>query len=72
MACKAVQQRRETLFALTKFSINIRRCMCEGGILQVQELITAVEQKLHIIVLLLNDNAYGMIKWKSVSLLPSA
>lgn len=36
-----------------------------------QELVTAVEQKLHIIVLLLNDNAYGMIKWKSVSTLPS-
>lgn len=33
-----------------------------------QELITAVEQKLHIIVLLLNDSAYGMIKWKAVSL----
>jgi hypothetical protein len=26
-----------------------------------------VEQKLHIIVLLLNDSAYGMIKWKAVS-----
>lgn len=27
-----------------------------------------MEQKLHIIVLLLNDSAYGMIKWKAVSL----
>lgn len=27
-----------------------------------------MEQKLHIIVLLLNDSAYGMIKWKGVSL----
>ena len=26
-----------------------------------------MEQKLHIIVLLLNDSAYGMIKWKAVS-----
>ncbi|BDA51294.1 probable lactaldehyde dehydrogenase at C-terminar half [Coccomyxa sp. Obi] len=38
----------------------------DGGLMMnSQELITAVEQKLHIIVLLLNDNAYGMIKWKS-------
>lgn len=37
-----------------------------------QELATAVEQKLHIVVLLLNDSAYGMIKWKAVRLLPRA
>ncbi|EIE19978.1 thiamine pyrophosphate protein domain protein TPP-binding protein [Coccomyxa subellipsoidea C-169] len=36
-----------------------------GFMMNSQELITAVEQKLHIIVLLLNDSAYGMIKWKA-------
>ena len=29
-----------------------------------QELATAVRLKLHIVVLILNDNCYGMIKWK--------
>jgi len=32
----------------------------------LQELITAVRLKLHITLVILNDDAYGMIKWKQV------
>jgi acetolactate synthase-1/2/3 large subunit len=33
----------------------------------LQELITAVKLKLHLTIVILNDDAYGMIKWKQVS-----
>ncbi|MEM1142266.1 MAG: acetolactate synthase large subunit [Pseudomonadota bacterium] len=35
-----------------------------GFMMNSQELETAVRLKLHLIVLLINDNAFGMIKWK--------
>ena len=34
----------------------------------VQELATAVSMGIDLTVLILNDNAYGMIKWKQVRL----
>lgn len=39
-------------------------CGDGGFMMNSQELITAVALKLHITVLVLNDNCYGMIKWK--------
>jgi acetolactate synthase-1/2/3 large subunit len=39
-------------------------CGDGGFMMNSQELETAVRLKLNLIVLLLNDNAYGMIKWK--------
>ena len=33
----------------------------------MQELATAVSMKLDLTILILNDNAYGMIKWKQVT-----
>ena len=33
----------------------------------VKELATAVSMKMDLTVLILNDNAYGMIKWKQVT-----
>lgn len=45
----------------------------DGGIMMsVQELMTAVRLKLNLVVLVLNDNAFGMIQWKQVGMaLPS-
>lgn len=40
-----------------------------GFMMNSQDLITAVHLKLHITVIILNDNAYGMIKWKQVKTL---
>lgn len=38
----------------------------------MQELVTAVNLKLNLTIVILNDEAYGMIKWKQVSwFLPS-
>ncbi len=39
-------------------------CGDGGFMMNSQELETAVRLKLHIVVIILNDNAYGMIKWK--------
>jgi len=41
----------------------------DGGILMsVQELITAVHLKLDLVVLVLNDQAFGMIEWKQAAM----
>jgi len=37
-----------------------------GFMMNSQELETAVRLKLHFVIIILNDNAYGMIKWKQV------
>ncbi|SMD32360.1 acetolactate synthase-1/2/3 large subunit [Reichenbachiella faecimaris] len=39
-------------------------CGDGGFMMNSQELETAVREKLHVVVIILNDNAYGMIKWK--------
>ncbi len=39
-------------------------CGDGGFMMNSQELETAVREKLDVIVIILNDNAYGMIKWK--------
>ncbi len=39
-------------------------CGDGGFMMNAQELQTAVEMKLNLVVLILNDSAYGMIKWK--------
>lgn len=39
-----------------------------GFMMNAQELETAVRLKLNIVVIILNDNAYGMIKWKQQGL----
>lgn len=39
-------------------------CGDGGFMMNSQELETAVREKLHVVVVILNDNAYGMIKWK--------
>lgn len=39
-------------------------CGDGGFMMNSQELETAVRLKLHIVVLIINDHAYGMIKWK--------
>ena len=47
-----------------------RQCVAlcgDGGfMMNSQELETAVRMKLHIVVVVLNDSGYGMIKWKQV------
>lgn len=35
-----------------------------GFLMNSQELITAVQQKLDLVIILINDNSFGMIKWK--------
>ena len=49
-------------------SIRIRRVLAvcgDGGfMMNSQELETAVRLKLNLVVLMLQDNAYGMIRWK--------
>ncbi|KAK9840915.1 hypothetical protein WJX81_000140 [Elliptochloris bilobata] len=41
----------------------------DGGYMMAShEVVTAVKLKLHITVLVLNDNAYGMIKWKQAGM----
>ena len=35
---------------------------------RVQELVTAVRLGLHVVVLILNDSCYGMIKWKQAGM----
>lgn len=39
-------------------------CGDGGFMMNSQELETAVREKLNVVVIILNDNAYGMIKWK--------
>ncbi|WP_422359441.1 acetolactate synthase large subunit [Reichenbachiella sp.] len=39
-------------------------CGDGGFMMNSQELETAVREKLHVVIIILNDNAYGMIKWK--------
>jgi len=39
-------------------------CGDGGFMMNSQDLETAIREKLHIVVLILNDNGYGMIKWK--------
>lgn len=39
-------------------------CGDGGFMMNSQELETAVREKLHVVVIILNDSAYGMIKWK--------
>lgn len=39
-------------------------CGDGGFMMNSQELETAVRENLHVVVIILNDNAYGMIKWK--------
>jgi len=44
---------------------NVMAICGDGGfMMNSQELETAVRLKLHIVVLIINDHAYGMIKWK--------
>ena len=47
-----------------------RQCVAlcgDGGfMMNSQGLETAVRMKLHIVVVVLNDSGYGMIKWKQV------
>jgi len=43
-------------------------CGDGGFMMNSQELETAVRLKLDIVVLILNDNAYGMIKWKQANM----
>ncbi len=43
-------------------------CGDGGFMMNSQELETAVRLKLHIVILLLNDNGYGMIKWKQAGM----
>lgn len=43
-------------------------CGDGGFMMNSQEIETAVRLKLHLIVLILRDNAYGMIKWKQASM----
>jgi acetolactate synthase I/II/III large subunit len=40
-----------------------------GFMMSCQELITAVSEGVHIVIVVLVDHAYGMIKWKQVCLL---
>ena len=43
-------------------------CGDGGFLMNSQEIETAVRLKLHIVVLVLRDNAYGMIKWKQAKM----
>jgi acetolactate synthase-1/2/3 large subunit len=43
-------------------------CGDGGFMMNSQELETAVRRKLDLVVLILNDNAYGMIKWKQANM----
>jgi len=43
-------------------------CGDGGFMMNSQELETAVRLKLHLVVLILRDNAYGMIKWKQTNM----
>jgi acetolactate synthase-1/2/3 large subunit len=43
-------------------------CGDGGFMMNSQELETAVRLKLNIVVIILRDNAYGMIKWKQVNM----
>jgi acetolactate synthase-1/2/3 large subunit len=43
-------------------------CGDGGFMMNSQELETAVRLGLHVVVLILRDNAYGMIKWKQASM----
>jgi acetolactate synthase-1/2/3 large subunit len=43
-------------------------CGDGGFMMNSQELETAVRLKLNLVVLILNDNAYGMIKWKQANM----
>ena len=50
---------------LVQPSCNVVAVVGDGGfMMNSQELETAVRLKLHLVVLLINDNAFGMIKWK--------
>ena len=43
-------------------------CGDGGFMMNSQELETAVRLKMHLVVLILNDSAYGMIKWKQANM----
>lgn len=43
-------------------------CGDGGFMMNAQELQTAVEMKLNLVILILNDSAYGMIKWKQAAM----
>ena len=43
-------------------------CGDGGFMMNAQELQTAVEMKMNLVVLILNDSAYGMIKWKQAGM----
>ena len=43
-------------------------CGDGGFMMNAQELQTAVERKMNLVVLILNDSAYGMIKWKQAGM----
>jgi acetolactate synthase-1/2/3 large subunit len=43
-------------------------CGDGGFMMNSQELETAVRLKLNIVVLILNDNSYGMIRWKQANM----
>jgi acetolactate synthase-1/2/3 large subunit len=43
-------------------------CGDGGFMMNSQELETAVRLNLHLVVLIVNDRAYGMIKWKQIDM----
>jgi acetolactate synthase-1/2/3 large subunit len=52
---------------LTRPDETVMAVVGDGGFMMAsQELITAVSLGVHITVVIVNDNAYGMIKWKQV------
>lgn len=45
---------------------NACQVVSPDTVLSVKELATAVSMKMDLTILILNDDAYGMIKWKQV------
>jgi len=55
---------------LVKPEAHVFAIVGDGGFLMngAQELLTAIQHDLHITILVINDNAYGMIRWKQAGM----